>query len=577
LRSTPPRPRLSVVCLTANSETKLERWSSLVREYADELVIAVDDVSTDNTAKLARKLADRIAIFEHPPPPTVEVARDVALRMATGEWILVLDDDELMAGEFQAVVEDLLADTYLTHYLLPYRWLVPLGEGDFGWIRTFPWHPDPRLRLFRNIGSIFGNRGLLHCPPDVAGAGRVLSEPSTVIYHLDLALHDRAAREAKVAQYKQGNAPTREEFYLWEDYRATLDIVPVTDTAVALAVRPETDFSSAMGTRLSLELPYLTASEQRASSAKHDRAADLFHADYLSSTTPQTVLPNRGYNAEVRVRNTSKVQWRTTGLTDGRVVLSHHWVHREHGTLLRDGDTATLPYELNPGEEVAIEAGFWTPYDPGFYQLEWDLRAEGLNWFSERGTAPLVVEIEVLPDDDRPTKMRAVAAHPLRASSGQAAIRGSNRRARPGSRRRFRRVRSRELIGANLVAIPPCRVLDTRDGTGFPGAPRGPIPGGSVVTLRVVGLAGIPDTAVGIVGTLCILEADYNGYVTVSPADGTVEVATVSAYFYSDQPSATQVLAALGRGAHAGQLCLKVSANHPGHIQMLLEVTGYLD
>ena len=573
------RPRLSVVCKTANSGDRLARWVALTRRYADELVVLVDDSSADNTAELAERLADRTATFEH--PPVAERVHDAGLRMATGEWVLLLDDDEVMAEAFPALVGDLFDDPYVTHYWLPYRWVVDRGHRDYGWLRTFPWHPNPRLRLIRNVGSIFADRGRLHAPIDVAGAGRVLNDDAAAMYHLDLALRDRGAREAKVLRYRGHNAPSCEEYYLWEDYRATLDIVTVDDPVVEVALGCDPAGLGAIERGPAAVGPALTAAEQRASAARHWRTADVFHAEYLGSTMPARVLANRGYTVEVRLRNTSSLRWRNTGTTDGRVSLSYHWVHPEHGMLVRDGDVALLPDELDPGQETTLQAGVWTPYDPGRYRLEWDLRAEGVNWFSERGVAPLVTQVEVDAHDRLLERRRAVAALPRRAKAM------SGRRRLPSSagvRSRLRewnaaRSQASLLASANVVPIPVVRVLDTRDGTGFPGAPHGPLRGGAVVTMRVTGLAGgIPDTAVGVVGTLSVPYADFNGFITAYPADGTSGTGAVSAYFDdTGRPSATQVLVSLGTGDHAGQLSLHVSDSHAGTLQLLLDVVAYLD
>ncbi|MGH9078446.1 MAG: glycosyltransferase, partial [Acidimicrobiales bacterium] len=508
--ASPARPRLSLCAKTANSGAWLEDWACRARGYADEIVLAVDDASNDDTLDLARRVADRVIVFAH--PPVTEMAHDILLREARGEWLLLLDDDEVMAPGFGARLPDLVGDTYLTHYWLPYRWVVPTG-GGYGWLRTFPWHPNPRARLVRNVGSIFGDRGRLHAPLDIAGAGRVLDGDDCAIYHLDFVRRDRAAREAKVERYRGQAAPSCEEYYLWEDYGATLDVVPLDEevvkgapTGLAISRAREAALTRAeVGAVVSV-------AAQRASSARQWRTADVFSADYVATTTPTRVLANRGYPVEVRLRNTSSLRWRNTGTGDGAVVLSYHWSHPEHGRLLVDGDVALLPHEPAPGEEVSVAAGIWTPYDPGTYRLEWDLRAEGVNWFSERGVAPLSVDIDVASEGRLLGRPRAVAALPARAREGasparpRAAVAPVARPwllraravaalparegvppARPllplplpwasrleaalrAGRHALRRGGDVVLGAANAVPVGPLRALDTRDGTGFPGA-----------------------------------------------------------------------------------------------------------
>ena len=127
------------------------------------------------------------------------------------------------------------------------------------------------------------------------------------------------------------------------------------------------------------------------------------------------------------------------------------------------------------------------------------------------------------------------------------------------------------VSGGNVVPIRPTRVLDTRDGTGATGAIMGPVAAGTTVTLRIAGIEDIPDWAVGVVGTLSIVEAGYNGFANVLGGSGPPSGA-VSAYFSDREPSATQVLTALVDGTAS----IWLSDNYPGTAQILLDVTAYL-
>lgn len=582
--------------MTWNSGSRLEQWLTRTFEFAEEVVLLVDSESNDDTLDVACSFADQVQVAEH--PPFIEVAMDWGLRRATGEWVLWLDDDELVSSSFAEARDDLLADRDLTHYWLPYRWVVPGTDGGYRWLRQFPWFPNERLRLVRNVGSVFHHRGRLHSPIDVAGDGRVLEPEEGVIYHLDLAWRSRAEREAKVARYRGKNAPSCEEYYLYEDYAATLRSEPldeqeITRPPAAAAVRaanerrerfaagPGLGPNGAGGSNLDPEVATVAAMQARlARLARHRESADVFSAEYLEHDTPTTVLPNRGYAVEVAVRNTSAVPWRNSGPVPGRVVMSYHWAHSELGVLLEHGDRALLPRVIEPGEVVRFPAGMWTPFEPGRYLLQWDLRLEEIGWFSERGVAPLEVEVEVTGDERLLAAARAVATLPARASraplpstpprlgAAVAAVR----------HRLLGRRGGLHLAGANVVPIRPVRVLDTRDGTGNPGAVVGPVAAGDVVELAVGGQPGVPSHAVGVVATLSVPHATYNGFLTAFPADGTAGDAFVSAYF-NDQglPATNQVVVGLGRGAWLGKLALRPSDNHPGRAHLVVDVVAYID
>ena len=588
------RPPLTVCGITWNSASRLEQWLTRALEFADEIVLLVDAESTDDTLDVACAYADQVQVVEH--PPFIEVAMDWGLRRATGEWILWLDDDELVSSSFAGARDDLLADPDLTHYWLPYRWVVPAAEGGYRWLRQFPWFPNERLRLLRNVGSIFHHRGRLHSPIEVAGAGRVLDAEEGVIYHLDLAWRSRAQREAKVARYRGKNAPSCEEYYLYEDYAATLRAEPLADDEVTRAPTPAARriaqerrerIVASPGTNLDPDVA--TVAAMQAHIARHSETADVFSADYLEHDTPTTVLPNRGYAVELAVRNTSAVPWRNSGPLRGRVTMSYHWAHAGLGVLLEHGDRALLPRVVEPGEVVRFPAGMWTPFEPGRYLLQWDLRLEEIGWFSERGVAPLQVEVEVTDDERLLATPRAVATLPARARQEPppsaprrlppvaARWRPQLERAVAAARRRPGR-RGLDLSAANVVPIRPVRVLDTRDGTGNPGAVVGPVAAGDVVQLAVGGQPGVPSHAVGVVATLSVPHATYNGFLTAFPADGTVGDAFVSTYFNDQgQPAAGQVVVGLGQGAWHGKLALRPSDNHPGRAHLVVDVVAYLD
>lgn len=53
--------------MTWNSAGRLEHWITRTLEYADEVVLLVDESSTDDTYHVARTFADLVRVVEHPP------------------------------------------------------------------------------------------------------------------------------------------------------------------------------------------------------------------------------------------------------------------------------------------------------------------------------------------------------------------------------------------------------------------------------------------------------------------------------------------------------------------------------
>jgi (heptosyl)LPS beta-1,4-glucosyltransferase len=95
------RPSLSVIMITLNAERLLERVLDSV-SWADEIVV-VDSGSTDRTEEIARRYTDRFYVREWPGEG---VQRQRALDLATGDWVLSLDADEIATPELRRAIEE---------------------------------------------------------------------------------------------------------------------------------------------------------------------------------------------------------------------------------------------------------------------------------------------------------------------------------------------------------------------------------------------------------------------------------------------------------------------------------------
>ncbi len=86
-------PRISAVLNTLDEERRLAYALRSVATWVDEIVV-VDMQSTDRTVEIARAFGAKVAT--HPRTGFVEPARAFACAQASGDWILVLDADELV-------------------------------------------------------------------------------------------------------------------------------------------------------------------------------------------------------------------------------------------------------------------------------------------------------------------------------------------------------------------------------------------------------------------------------------------------------------------------------------------------
>lgn len=109
---------------------------------------------------------------------------------------------------------------------------------------------------------------------------------------------------------------------------------------------------------------------------------------------PTTLEPTERGNLKLEIRNQGDTRWLGTvheqaGWTrlgihlDGPTGYDHNW------------QRVDLPRDLEPGEVLELSVELRTFPEPGAYRLTFDLVAEHVTWFAERGSKELEVAIEV--------------------------------------------------------------------------------------------------------------------------------------------------------------------------------------
>ena len=386
--------------VTRNSADRLAHCLTLALEFADELVVMVDESSTDDTLAIARRYADKVMVVEH--PASSEETLDWLFRQASGEWIVRLDDDEFFSRDFTRSVPILVADRHFTHYFIPRRWVVNAEGGGYEWLTEFPWRPEASLRMVRNIGGLFWHPGGTHQPVRVGGEGRVLRDDEGVMYHMDLAWRSREQREAKVFQYYAPvSVVTGEHMYLYETEPSSNRRAPV--PAGEIGRQPNEIARSRAAQREARPRPSPYARKDPSvplgrmllSTAQWQRDPPVFSAEYLDCSLPEGLQAGCGYAATLTLRNTSAARWPGPG-GGLRLGLGSHWRTPAGGIVEWDGNRVLVPRPVAPGETCVVEVGFYAPPTPGSYLLEFDLVVEEVDWFSARGVAPHQVAVEVL-------------------------------------------------------------------------------------------------------------------------------------------------------------------------------------
>ena len=157
-------PLISVLVPAYNAEAFLEQCleSIVAQTYRHLEIIVVDDGSTDGTATISDRWAerdDRIRVI-HRPNGGHSAARNTALDAMTGELVIMVDSDDVLHPQFTATLLDLMqkhdADIAVGGYTAFYG-----AEPDFSGHRGgSPKSYDQQQALL----AVFYQQGLTHSP-----------------------------------------------------------------------------------------------------------------------------------------------------------------------------------------------------------------------------------------------------------------------------------------------------------------------------------------------------------------------------------------------------------------------------
>lgn len=153
------KPSISVVMTVFNEEKRIKDCLESVK-WADEIII-VDDESTDKTIEIAKKYTSHI--FPHKNMGFVEPSRNFAISKATGDWILVVDADEIVPQSLVRKLQEIAESTSKAECVR-----IPRKNIIFNkWMQHTGWWPDYNIRFFRKGKVTWPNK--IHAQAEVHG------------------------------------------------------------------------------------------------------------------------------------------------------------------------------------------------------------------------------------------------------------------------------------------------------------------------------------------------------------------------------------------------------------------------
>jgi (heptosyl)LPS beta-1,4-glucosyltransferase len=194
----PTDQRVSAVVLARDEADFIQGCLGSVA-WADERLVVLDPATTDRTAELAERAGARVVAS---PWRSFQAQRNVALHLATCDWVLFVDGDERVPPSLALEVRERLAQVSdAAGFWIPRRNVI---AGV--WVKSAGWWPDRQLRLLRRASARYDERGVVHEVAQVDGPTGTLSEP---LLHLNYETFDEF--RAKQAAYARLEART-----LWE-------------------------------------------------------------------------------------------------------------------------------------------------------------------------------------------------------------------------------------------------------------------------------------------------------------------------------------------------------------------------
>ena len=132
--------KISVVINTLNAEKFLKQCLESVKDF-DEIILC-DMYSEDSTVKIAEEYG--CSIYYHEKVGYVEPARNFAISKATGDWVLVLDCDEVIPEALAKFFREFAKEDQRYSALA-----IPRKNWFFGKFVKGDWWPDRQMRFFK--------------------------------------------------------------------------------------------------------------------------------------------------------------------------------------------------------------------------------------------------------------------------------------------------------------------------------------------------------------------------------------------------------------------------------------------
>lgn len=367
---------LSVCCLTSDPGARVAALLHQLRPVSEEIVVAVDLRLDPHRLGRYAEVADRLLRYEF--VDSAQQAIPWITTQCTGDWILLIDGDEVVSPTLIERLPELTAARDVFQYWLPCRWLFP-DAGHY--LAQPPWHFST-TRLVRNDPATLWHAGLSHGRFEPVFPSVHLSEG---YYHLSLLVNDVSYREAKVAHYLSIPSDHSRRvlevdvaaFYLPErDRRFDVAPVPVPSRHRAAIAEVLAASGEEQPGPPAEEVPMWSWSEIQRAWPRRTLPEAAYRGKIEAFERAPRLYGGQQRPLTVRVSNAGPEHW--PGLTrEPWIKLSHRWLAPKGRAPGAWADTC-LPAPLAPGASALVSVAIEAPVSAGRHTLELALVHEDL-------------------------------------------------------------------------------------------------------------------------------------------------------------------------------------------------------
>ncbi len=380
-------PSLTVLCAVHRQGGLTAASLRLLRDVADEIIVAYDSRIDPGELGPLESVCDRLIGFEF---AGANRFRPWLREQATGDWILLLDSDELVSEALLKKLPKLIRDRQVGAYLVPNRSVLP---GTDSVIVGQHWdisHP----RLVRNDQNLWFT-GQKHTGASYIGPAVQISQP---IIHLHLLIDSVEIRRQKVVRYDgeayglmtDSGLPLNHAHYLPEDQQVELVGLAPEDIRNVRQVMASQDST---GTPGQLE-PIATADELEKWIPGKPMSQDDYRAKIIFRADVPAMVAGSSYPVQVRVKNNGNAVWppgHLGGVFDRQINISYHWLRPSGEVVEFDGHRTHITERLIPKQAVDLTMAVKAPSEAGEYLLSVDLVHEEQRWFRVAVNTPVTI------------------------------------------------------------------------------------------------------------------------------------------------------------------------------------------